>query len=113
MLRSARITMRLAGRIEMAACAHPVSRAAITFFVDMKAVPSRGQSGNLRLDANLVARLRKGYRAGRGVALGRLQPRGGGLSVRRQRGANGERTDRRDEHQTLHGTSWSTTTNDI
>src|ERR1700674_4986387 len=113
MVRNARITVRLARRIEMAACAHPVSRAAITFFVDMNAVPSRGQSGNLRLDGNLIALLGEGDVAGRGVALGRFQPRAGGLSERWQRGANGERTDRRDEHQTLHGTSWRTTTNDI
>src|SRR3984893_11003391 len=79
----------------------------------MKAVPSRSQSGNLRLDGNLVALLRKGHRAGRGVTLGRLEPRGGGLSTRWQRGANGDCTDRRDEHQTLHGTSWRTTRNDI
>src|ERR1700694_5616517 len=98
MVRNARIAVRLARRIEMAACAHPVSRTAIAFFVDMKAVPSRGQSGNLRLDANLVALLHKGHRAGRGVALGRLEPRGGGLSTRWQRGANGDCTERRGEH---------------
>src|ERR1700687_3410396 len=103
MVRSAGVTVRLTRRFEMAACAHPASRAAITLFVDVKAVPTRGQSGNLRLDGNLVALLRKRNGAGRGVAFGRFQTRGGGLSVRRQRGAKGERTDRRDEHQMLHG----------
>src|SRR6202171_1130803 len=96
----------------MPARAHPVSRAAIAFFVDMKTVAARGQSGNLRLDGDFVALLRKGDRAGRGVALGWFQPRDGGLGIRGQRRANGERTDRRGEYQTLHGISW-TTTNDI
>ena len=103
--------MRLSRGVEMPAGAHPISRAAIAFFVDMKTVAAGGQSGNLRLDDDFVALLRKGDRAGRGVALGRFQPRDGGLTIRGQRGANGERTDRRCEYQTLHGTSW--TTNDI
>src|ERR1700682_1265238 len=96
----------------MPARAHSVSRAAIAFFVDMKTVAARGQSGNLRLDGDFVALLRKGDRAGRGFALGWFQPRDGGLGIRGQRRANGERTDRRGEYQTLHGISW-TTTNDI
>src|ERR1700687_1747582 len=112
MVRGAGITWPLTRRIEGAACAHPVSRAAIPFFVNMKAVPARGQSGNLRLDGKLVTLLRKRDGAGRGVPLGRFQPRGGGLSMHRQRGANGERTDGRGEYQMLHGTSWKTTTHD-
>src|ERR1700681_2888513 len=110
MVRGDGITVRLARRIEVAACAHPVSRAAIAFFVNMKAVPARGQSGNLRLDGNLVALLRERDGAGCRIPLGRFQPRGGELSMRRQRGANGERTDGRDKYQMLHGTSWKTTT---
>src|SRR5713101_763846 len=93
----------------MPARAHPVSRAAITLFVDMKTVATRGQSGNLRLDRDFIALLRKGDRAGRGISLGRFQSRDGGLSIRGRREANGECTDRRGEYQTLHGTSWRTT----
>src|ERR1700682_3931126 len=112
MVRGDGIPVRLARRIEVAACAHPVSRAAIAFFVNMKAMPAGCQSGNLRLDGNLIALLRERDGAGRGIPLGRFQPRGGELSMRRQRGANGECTDGRGEYQMLHGTSWKTTTND-
>src|ERR1700686_1101545 len=102
MIRGAGITVRLSRRIEVAARAHPVSRAAIAFFVNMKAMSAGCQSGNLRLDGNLVALLSKRDGAGRGVALGRFQPRGGGLSMRRQGRAHGERTEGRGDYQMLH-----------
>src|SRR5262249_23632085 len=69
------IAMRLAERIEVAARAHPVVGAAISLFVNMEPMLSRGESGHVGGHDDLVAFLSESHRAARSVALGRLQAR--------------------------------------
>src|ERR1022692_1638433 len=106
MARSGGIAVRFSRWIEVAARANPVSRAAIAFFMDVKAMAPGGQSGNFRLDDNFVALLRKRNRAGRRVALGRFQPCDRRLRVCRRRGADRKHTNRSGEYEMRHGTSW-------
>src|SRR3989454_7191443 len=73
----ARMTVRLAERIEVPLGAHAVARAAVAGLVDVKAVlASRRETGNLRDHKYFVAYLAEGRLAGCIAALGGLQ--GGG-----------------------------------
>ena len=62
-------TMFLAFRIEVAAGAHAVRRAAITFFMDVEAMQARRQAGNACADQDFVSTLLESHCAVGGICL--------------------------------------------
>ena len=71
-----RVSVTFAARIEVAAGAHAVTRTAVAFVMNMKAMLGSGlETLYVRDDANFGAHLREGDRTGRLIALGGFQHR--------------------------------------
>jgi len=108
MIGNVRMRMRFAERVEVAAGARPVWRAAVAFLVNVKAVLAGCEAADVRGDRDPVAPLRECHRSLGGVAAGRRKIGNGRRPPRRDGRARGDDgANHKHANRLFHGFPWT------